>query len=402
MLKQKVLISQKAKLSQTLQSWLNVLQASSEQLEEEIAKLANDNPFIKINANYKKSSFNSLDDNLCVDKKSLYDDLYLQINKSLFPTEKSQKIAELIITCLDENGYFVYDEDLCKDYLLSDIELVRKRFYLLEPMGVGAKDYCEALYFCLLNSDIKDELFVYCKKILNDFQNLSSYSKDTLFKEATSLFKSFSLPPFLNDYADSEQIIPDIYIYYENNELKVYINDEYYPHIEIDVSDDNLNKEFFKEHIKEAKKLVDSLELRKATLKKLALMLVEYQYEYFLGKDIKPMTLQDLALELDRNTSTISRAIANKYLCSNRGVIAIKEFFAKKIDDGISNKALKDYLLDLIKNENKKKPLSDEALVAILQEKFNIKLVRRTVTKYRKILDIPSSSTRKKMYFLNS
>lgn len=402
MLKQKVLISQKPKLSQTLQSWLNILQASSEQLEEEIIKLANDNPFIKIKSNYKKYPLNCLDDNLYVDKKNLYDTLHLQLTKSLFPTKKSQQIAELIISCLDENGYFIYDKNIFKDFSLADIEMVRKRFYLLEPTGVGAKNYREALYFCLLNSDVSNELFVYCKKIIDDFDNINSYAKDTLFKKATSLFKSFCLPPFLEDYAESKQIIPDIYIYYENKELKVYINDEYYPHIEIEISDDKINKEFFKEHIKEAKKLVDSLELRKATLKKLALMLVEYQYEYFLGKDIKPMTLQDLALELDRNTSTISRAIANKYLCSNRGIIAIKEFFAKKIDDGISNKALKDCLLDLIKNENKKKPFSDESLVAILQEKFNIKLVRRTVTKYRQILNIPSSSTRKKMYFLNS
>ena len=130
-------------------------------------------------------------------------------------------------------------------------------------------------------------------------------------------------------------------------------------------------------------------------------MIVEYQYDYFLGGDIKPMKLKDLADELGRNPSTISRAIANKYLSSPRGAVALKNFFATGFDEETSNAAIKEFLLELIKNEDHKKPLSDLKIQELIQAKFNIQIVRRTITKYRKILNIGSSSQRKKIYQIN-
>lgn len=407
MLKVRQQTSIKPKLSQTLRSWLPLLQASSDDLEEEINNLVKDNPCVKLTSNKESNGVKAnkqirqlyskgggLIEELNIAKKSLYDELELQINKTLFPTEKSQDIAKIIISCLDEFGYFIYDEELCKNYTKEDIEKVRKRFCYLEPLGVGAINYQEALEFCLFNANLENDLFLLCKKLIYNLENLNKFIKNPLYKEAIKIIKSFNLPPFVDDFEDSLEIIPDIYIITNNKELEIIINDEYYPRIEISEDSD------LKEQIKNAKNLVDALEMRKATLKKLALMIVEYQYDYFFGGDIKPLKMQDIATELDRNTSTISRAIANKYISSNRGTIAIKEFFATDLNDGTSNKTIKDFVEELIKNENKEKPLSDQIILELIQKEFSVKIVRRTITKYRKLLDIPSSSERKKLYSL--
>ena len=179
------------------------------------------------------------------------------------------------------------------------------------------------------------------------------------------------------------------------------INDDYYPKILVDTEGLDEKEAFVSSRIKEASELIDALEMRKSTLYKIGLMIVEYQYDYFLGGDIKPMKLKDLADELGRNPSTISRAIANKYLSSPRGTVALKNFFATGFDEETSNAAIKEFLLELIKNEDHKKPLSDLKIQELIQAKFNIQIVRRTITKYRKILNIGSSSHRKKIYQIN-
>ena len=129
-------------------------------------------------------------------------------------------------------------------------------------------------------------------------------------------------------------------------------------------------------------------------------MIVEYQYEFFTGGAIKPMKLDDLAKELDRHHSTISRAISNKYISCERGIFPIKSFFATSLggDDDVSNSQIKSYIQELIQNENRQKPLSDSKILEKVQEKFNIKIGRRTVTKYRIQANIVSSGDRKKLY----
>jgi len=141
--------------------------------------------------------------------------------------------------------------------------------------------------------------------------------------------------------------------------------------------------------------------MRRATLYKVGLMIVEYQYEFFIGGDIKPLTLKMLADEFGHNPSTISRAIANKYIACERGIFAMKEFFTTAIDDDTSNATIKDFLVGLIKEEPREKPLSDMKLLELIAQKFQVKMVRRTIAKYRKQLNIAGSSERKKLYKLH-
>ncbi|EJH9832919.1 TPA: RNA polymerase factor sigma-54 [Campylobacter coli] len=414
MLRQKTTQAPKTKISQTLRSWLPILQANIEDLKENLDKFAEENPFLSVqepiqthehNKNYfdsfyKRNANSAFVDNKGLATKSVYELLNEQIIPPLFPTSKSQELAGKIVECLNHEGYFEYDEEILKDYDINELERIRARFKFLDPVGVGAKDYKEAFLFALENIELDTELYDFCKMLIQDFENIQNYTKEPLYKEALAIFKRFSIPPFLEYFEDSRVIIPDIFVYRENNEIKVKINDDYYP--EISIETDGLTHEYLNHYIKEAKNLVDALMMRKATLYKIGLMIVEYQYDFFMGKDIKPMTFKDLALDLERNASTISRAVANKYLSCDRGLIPLRDFFAFALDEEgeTSNVGVKDFVANLVKNENRSKPLSDSKILELIKKEFKVDIGRRTITKYRKHLNIPSSTDRKKLYEL--
>ncbi|EAI2587645.1 RNA polymerase factor sigma-54 [Campylobacter coli] len=414
MLRQKTTQAPKTKISQTLRSWLPILQANIEDLKENLDKFAEENPFLSVqepiqthehNKNYfdsfyKRNANSAFVDNKGLATKSVYELLNEQIIPPLFPTSKSQELAGKIVECLNHEGYFEYDEEILKDYDINELERIRARFKFLDPVGVGAKDYKEAFLFALENIELDAELYDFCKMLIQDFENIQNYIKEPLYKEALAIFKRFSIPPFLEYFEDSRVIIPDIFVYRENDEIKVKINDDYYP--EISIETDGLTHEYLNHYIKEAKNLVDALMMRKATLYKIGLMIVEYQYDFFMGKDIKPMTFKDLALDLERNASTISRAVANKYLSCDRGLIPLRDFFAFALDEEgeTSNVGVKDFVANLVKNENRSKPLSDSKILELIKKEFKVDIGRRTITKYRKHLNIPSSTDRKKLYEL--
>jgi RNA polymerase sigma-54 factor len=211
---------------------------------------------------------------------------------------------------------------------------------------------------------------------------------------------SFKNPPAIDFLEDSTAVIPDLMIFDDPDVgIEVKLNDSYYPTINID-SGYGIDHPFISQKFKEAKSLVDALEMRKATLYKVGLMIVEYQYDFFTGGAIKPLTLKMLADEFGHNPSTISRAIANKYIACDRGVYAMKEFFTTAIDEDTSNATIKDYVSECVKNEPHKKPLSDMKLLEMVQSKFKITMVRRTIAKYRSQANIAGSSERKKLYQL--
>lgn len=415
MLRQKQTLAPKIKLNQTLRSWLPILQSGLDELKETLEPFIKENPFATIeHKNLEKSekkrnffeqvSKNSVSESieaLSIYKESLYEKLVSQINPPLFPTQKSQDIAYKIIECLDDEGYFSYDDEIFAGFNENEVERVRARFAYLEPCGVGAKDVKESFLFQLGETEASDEIVECAKKIILNFENIEKLRKLKFYDDALKIIKKFKNPPAIEYLEEANQKVPDIFVLSTSSGISVQINDDYYPEISIDTEGLDEKEAFVSSRVKEASELIDALEMRKATLYKIGLMIVEYQYDYFLGGDIKPMKLKDLADELGRNPSTISRAIANKYLSSPRGTVSLKNFFATGFDEETSNAAIKEFLLELIKNEDHKKPLSDLKIQELIQAKFNIQIVRRTITKYRKILNIGSSSQRKKIYQIN-
>ncbi|WP_230853325.1 RNA polymerase factor sigma-54 [Campylobacter concisus] len=415
MLRQKQTLAPKIKLNQTLRSWLPILQSGLDELKETLEPFIKDNPFATIeHKNLEKSekkrnffeqaSKNSVSESietLSIYKESLYEKLISQINPPLFPTQKSQDIAYKIIECLDDEGYFSYDNEIFADFCESEVERVRARFAYLEPCGVGAKDLKESFLFQLGEAEASEDIIECAKKIILNFESIEKLRKLKFYDDALKIIKKFKNPPAIEYLEEASQKVPDIFVLSTSSGVSVQINDDYYPEISIDTEGLDEKEAFVSSRIKEASELIDALEMRKSTLYKIGLMIVEYQYDYFLGGDIKPMKLKDLADELGRNPSTISRAIANKYLSCARGTIALKNFFATGFDEETSNAAIKEFLLELIRGEDHKKPLSDLKIQELIQAKFNIQIVRRTITKYRKILNIGSSSQRKRVYQIN-
>ncbi len=420
MLKQRASQNQKQKLSSTLRGWLPILQSDLDALPEAIEPFVQANPFIQVRPGNekpdkkfaKKSFFQELSRNsvsetieaLTINKKSLYETLNEQINPPLFPTKISQDIAYKIIENIDSEGYF--EKHTLKEIATSlhvdenKVEKIRERFAYLEPLGIGAVSLKESFLFQLYDIEVEEGLCRYIKKLITDFDSIENYSKDVQFGAALKVIKTFRNPPAIDFLEDELQVIPDIFVYDSKGVIEVALNDGYYPEIIIETDGLDEGHEFVAAKIKDAKDLVDALEMRKATLYKIGLMIVEYQYDFFFGKAIRPMKLKDIADDLERNPSTISRAISGKYLSCSRGIIPLKQFFATAVEENISNSAIKEYMCELVKYEDHKKPLSDVKILASIEKKFGVKMVRRTITKYRKEFNIAGSSERKKLYAL--
>lgn len=419
MLRVKTSVELKNKLSNTLRNWLPILQSSLSDLGEAMSPFVEGNPLIdvksgfedsfearipkKIQYGYVQNSQAQAIEALTIQHKSLYEVLEEQIDSSLFPTPVSRLIAKHIIENLDEGGYYEGDKEIfCKTNALAleQFEKVRLRFIHIEPLGIGACSVAESFLFQLESASISDEGYSLAREMIHHLDELGRYRKEHAFQEAMKVIGSFKNPPAIDYLEDSQQIVPDLMIFNDPEEgIEVKLNDQYYPSITIDTSY-GVDHSFVREKLKEAKSLVDALEMRKATLYKVGLMIVEYQYDFFTGGAIKPLTLKTLADEFGHNPSTISRAIANKYIACDRGIYPMKDFFTTAIDEDVSNAAIKEYVAELVKNESHKKPLSDMKLLEMIQDKFKITMVRRTIAKYRKQLNIAGSSERKQLYLL--
>lgn len=419
-LRQTQSVENKHKLSNTLRNWLPILHSSLSDLGEAMSPFIDANPIIEISSGFEESFEKLLPkkivsssvantrteqiEALTFVKKSLYDVLDEQIEAPLFPTPISQKIASFVVCNLDENGYFEGEsEDFCKNnnITIDEFEKIRLRFAHVEPVGICAKGLSESFLFQLDSSDISDEVYPLAIKVIKDLVNIYDYSNEVGFSEVMRVLTTFKNPPAIEYLEESAQVIPDLMIFFNDDDsIEVKLNDAFYPVINIDTNY-SLEHDYISQKIKEAKSLVDALDMRKATLYKVGLMIVEYQYEFFTGGAIMPLTLKTLADEFGHNPSTISRAIANKYIACDRGVYAMKEFFTTAIDEDVSNAAIKEFVVNLVKSENRKKPLSDMKLLELIQDKFKVQMVRRTIAKYRKQLNIAGSSERKKLYHLH-
>ena len=412
-------VEAKNKLSNTLRNWLPILHSSLSDLGEAMSPFVEGNPVIEVESGFEENFEKKIPkkvvtgrvsnsrteqiEALTVQHKSLYEVLDEQLGTPLFPTPASQEIAEFVVANLDENGYYEGDTAaFCEANGIDEamFEKVRGRFRHIEPVGIGAKDLAESFLYQLDSAEISDGAYALATEMINDLSALHGYSSDPDFAEAMKVIGGFRNPPAIDFLEDSPEVIPDLMIFFnEDDGIEVKLNDAYYPTLHID-TEYAVDHSFITQKIKEARSLVDALEMRRATIYKVGLMIVEYQYDFFTGGQIMPLTLKMLADEFGHNPSTISRAIANKYIACDRGVYAMKDFFTTAIDEDVSNAAIKEYLSALVKNEPRQKPLSDMKLLEMIQEKIKVKMVRRTIAKYRKQLNIAGSSERKKLYQL--
>jgi len=356
--------------------------------------------------------------------------------------EREFRIAEQIIGSIDEDGYLRRETSAIVDDLAfrqnidtsdEEIEGIIKRIQQFDPPGVGARTLQECLLIQLLRQreegkDVETAIHAvtryfdeFTKKHYEKIQRGLNLSDDEL-KEVMHQITKLSPKPGGNvggiNKAES-YIVPDFFIFNNSGKLELTLNSKNAPELRISEGYRDMLKEydrgskkdrrqkeavlFIKQKIDAAKWFIDAIKQRQHTLLSTMTAIMNHQYDFFLTGDettLRPMILKDIAEKTGLDISTVSRVANSKFVQTEFGTYRLKFFFSESLttDTGeeVSTREVKKILSDLIENENKKKPLSDERLTELLQEKgYNI--ARRTVAKYREQLNIPVARLRKEL-----
>ena len=356
--------------------------------------------------------------------------------------EEEQAIAEFLVGSIDDSGYIRREIiDLVDDLAFTSnvftkeekvIKVLKKVVHTLDPLGVGARDLRESLIIQLkakdktkyrsLSVEILETAFDhFVKKHYKKLQEKFHISEDEL-KEVIKEISKLNPKPgssYAGNNKIAEQIVPDFSIKILNGELDLVLNARNAPELHVSREYNNMLKGyqeatvksksqkdavfFIKQKLDSAKWFIDAIRQRQQTLLITMNTIMQYQYDYFLTGDerkLKPMILKDIADKINMDVSTVSRVANSKYVSTPYGTKLIKEFFSEsmKNDQGedVSTKEIKKILENVIEEENKKKPLTDEKLAGILKEK-GYPIARRTVAKYREQLDLPVARLRKEI-----
>ena len=349
------------------------------------------------------------------ENKDITDDLITQIDTSNLD-EKSKLIGKEIVFNLDKNGFLDIELELIADNHnvdVEEIEQIRKEVMKLNPEGVGSKDLKEYLTFQIGDSNTLSN-----KIVENYFDDFLNQDKDKIkqhinctdkeIDEAFSFISDQNFSPILDNDLGIENVLPDAIVKEKEDKWLILINDRLLNKYQIsqDYLDAAMNsnsskeeKTFLKNHISDAQNILDTLNYRSNTLKDVIeqILLVQGNFLRNKSKFLNPLKLEDIANKIDKDISSISRVVKNKYIDTPIGLISLKSLFSnaltKKSGKTASTNELKKVMLEIIDAEDKKSPLSDSDIVEKLNEK-DFLIARRTVAKYRKLLDIKNVNQR--------
>lgn len=330
------------------------------------------------------------------------------------------KVKEYLIECVEDTGYFTmpYEEaaqkcNVSSEYIRQCIEELR----LLEPVGVFSANLAECLLCQLEALKIEDsDLEAIIRGHLEDVAegNISHISRTLHIPTAQVrkhiLFISTLKPRPAMGFGgkNAEYIIPDIIVRREERKWEIELNDswmgdyhinDYYLKLMSETQDVTLKK-YFEDKAARAKYILQSVEQRRKTLLLLMQTILSWQEAFFMGKEnLKPMTMTDVAEQMGVSISTVSRAVKGKYLQYPQETVLLKELFSQGVSReleqmDVNARRIKELIRTWIKEEDKKKPYSDQKLKEMLAEK-EIYVSRRVVAKYRGDLGIKGSFDRK-------
>ncbi len=355
-------------------------------------------------------------------------------------TDHQRTIASFIIGSLDDDGYLRRDIETLVDDLAfragieSNAEEVEKMLRVVqefEPSGVGARDLRECLLI-QLDDKKRTPSVVNAIRVLTDqfeaFKNrhfqkimarlhLSEDEMKAVLEEIRRLNPSpgGQIDDSYNDQA--QQVVPDFQLDYENGQLilsmprfsipELRINRKYSEIMENGrMSQSRADKEaatFVKQKIDSAKWFIEALRQRQNTLESTMRAIIDYQHDYFIDGDessLRPMVLKDIAEKTGFDISTISRVVNSKWIETHFGIFPLKYFFSEGLEnsegDQVSTREIKKALREMVDGEDKHNPLTDDELVDGLAAK-GYKVARRTIAKYRSLLDIPKARLRREL-----
>lgn len=366
--------------------------------------------------------------------------LISQLNTS-YLSDEEWSIAEFLVGSVDESGYIrrpiadIMDDLAFTQNIYTEEKTIEKILHIvqqLDPPGVAARSLEECLIIQLKRKEITPSIEMAIAILEKSFEQFTKkhYKKliqkhnitEDELKEAISEVEKLNPKPG-GSYAGNnrmvEHVVPDFSIKIVEGELEVSLNGRNAPELHVSREYSNMLKGykdakkksksqkdtvmFIKQKLDAAKWFIDAIRQRQQTLFITMNSIMHYQKEYFLTGDernLRPMILKDIADEIEMDVSTVSRVANSKYVDTPYGTKLIKEYFSEsmKNDQGedVSTKEIKKILETVIRDEEKKKPMTDDKLAAILKEK-GYPIARRTVAKYREQLDIPVARLRKQI-----
>lgn len=354
---------------------------------------------------------------------TLQDHLIGQVHMLDFP-ERIQELTEYLIFNLDASGYLPQPAaelaaECKEDYTPEEVAEALAVLHSLDPRGVGGRDMQECLLL-QLDANVTDQ-FLLRDLIEKHFEDLMKNKLPRVakvtgqpidkIKEMRTYIGSLNPAPgalFNSDKA--RPIQPDVVVEWVDGRYEVLVQDTYFPRLGIspryrEMLEREKNnpkvRDYVRKKLESARWLIESIEQRKSTLFKVCREIVDRQTA-FLDNGIhflRPLKMQEVADALGIHVSTVSRAISDKWMQCQQGILALKSFFSGATDvsgGGVESRvSVKTHIKELIEEEDPKHPLSDEDVMKRLSDKHGLNIARRTVTKYRKALGIASSRQRK-------
>ncbi|MDO9529037.1 MAG: RNA polymerase factor sigma-54 [Syntrophales bacterium] len=365
-------------------------------------------------------------DNMLTKTTSLTDHLMWQLNLS-YLSDSEKQVGRQIIGNLDVNGYLTASLDGISEREAVDIsftEKVLKKIQGLDPPGIAARDLKECLLIQadllgvsnpLIEVIIKEHLHnLETRNYANIAKKLKVQLSDVL-QTVTVISNMNPKPGLPYNEERSQYIIPDVFVFKMGDDYRITLNDDGLPRLRISnfyreiLGGINENsgakscKTYIKEKLQSATWLIKSIQQRQRTIYRVTESIVKFQKEFFeKGIDcLKPLILRDVADDIEMHESTISRVTTNKYMHSPRGIFELKYFFNSSINrisgDPVASESVKENIKKVIREEDQTKPYSDSRIVEIMEIQ-GISIARRTVAKYREMMDILPSSKRRKYF----
>jgi RNA polymerase sigma-54 factor len=407
--------------------------------EVSLDTIKDDDPIPSYNLKLQRSS-DSTDDRTPFATLSERENFYKSLKEQLGfrnLSEQQYAVGTFIIGSIDGDGYLRRDISTVVDdmafragIMTTDEEAleVLKVIQSFEPSGVGARDLRECLLIQLKALNDSESVRLATKIVDLYFEELSSkhYNKiisrlsiteEQMKKALARITKLNPKPGGLGDgtYIDmTQQIIPDFVLDIVDGDPVLSMPRYNVPELKVSrqfqkmLEDPNLKTDkdsvtFARQKIDAAKWFIEAIKQRHNTLESTMKAILDYQKEYFMDGDearLKPMVLKDIAEKTGFDISTISRVVNSKYIQTYFGIFSLKSFFSEGLEnqDGteVSTREIKKVLQELVDNENKRKPLTDDELVEALTDK-GYKVARRTIAKYRDQLNIPKARLRKEL-----
>jgi RNA polymerase sigma-54 factor len=363
-------------------------------------------------------------ENILTKKGTLSDHLLWQLNLTRL-SDQERQVGEEIIGNIDEDGYFrasLADVAIARQVDESFVEAVLGRIQEFDPVGVGARDLQETLLLQVRHLGMGESLVETI--LMNHLKDLETRNYKQMAKAlgvdfndilvAAKIIAGLDPKPGRGIGQEEVQYIsPDIFVYKIGEEYVVVLNDEGLPNLRVSPfyateaknvrNLDAKAEEYISDKVRSAMWLIKSIHQRQRTIYKVAKSIVKFQRNFLdLGiEHLKPLVLRDVAEDIGMHESTISRVTTNKYIQTPQGMVELKYFFNSGIStnegDFIASESVKNRIKEIVDAEDPHKPYSDQRLVELLSA-HNINIARRTVTKYREMLRIGSSSERKRLF----